>query len=80
MIVHNIPKRPDASPAKKTDAASAHSSPVTTHPLHWQTSSYADQGRGAEFSRFAAQAGAHAGVHVEITRRDLPGRINGPLL
>ena len=28
MIVHSIPKRPDASPEKKTVAASTHSSPV----------------------------------------------------
>ncbi len=34
MIVVSIPKRPDASPEKKTDAASARSSAVTTNPLH----------------------------------------------
>ena len=28
MIVHNIPRRPDASPEKKTVTASTHSSPV----------------------------------------------------
>ena len=32
-IVHRPPKKPAASPAKKTDAASAHSSAVTTRPL-----------------------------------------------
>ena len=33
MNVVSIPKRPDASPEKKADAASAHSSPVTANPL-----------------------------------------------
>src|SRR6478672_11685747 len=32
MIVHSAPKKPAASPEKKTLAASAHSSPVTTTP------------------------------------------------
>ena len=32
MIVHSIPKRPDASPEKKTVAASAHCSPVMAEP------------------------------------------------
>jgi len=32
MIVLSIPKRPAASPVRKTDAASAHSSAVTANP------------------------------------------------
>jgi hypothetical protein len=36
MIVVSIPKRPDASPEKKADAASAHSSAVTANPLRCQ--------------------------------------------
>ena len=34
MIVHSAPKKPAASPVKKTVTASAHSSPVTMNPLH----------------------------------------------
>jgi hypothetical protein len=39
MIVLSIPKRPEPSPAKKADAASAHSSAVMTILLsfEWQT-------------------------------------------
>ena len=33
MIALSIPKRPDASPAKKADTASAHFSPVMWLPL-----------------------------------------------
>jgi hypothetical protein len=32
MIVHSPPRKPAASPEKKLDTASAHSSAVTMHP------------------------------------------------
>ena len=34
-IVHNPPRKPAASPEKKTDAASAHSSAVIDYLLVW---------------------------------------------